>query len=112
MLEVHNFTQKGDKKNDKLPEFFRSVLWSYDFSSINPQKSQKTIIVNSVNYGDWRHLEWIFRYYGKNQLKKIIENVAVSEFRERALKLICLFLGIKKLKYASRSAKIRTKRDI
>lgn len=95
----------------KLPYNFKNVLWSYDFSKINPEKDKKRIIINAINYGDWYHWQWLFRHYTPQRVREIIENTPVSEFRERGLKLVGLLLNIKKMKYASRSAKIRTEKN-
>lgn len=96
----------------KLPTFFRPLLWSYDFTLVNPVKDQQRIIINTINYGDWEHWQWIFNHYGLIKVKKIIENTPASEFRPRALKLVCLLLSIKKIQYATRGAKIRAEKNI
>ena len=103
---------KTRTKNSKLPSFFKPVLWSYDFSKINPEENIERIIVNTINYGDWRHWQWIVNYYGKNKVKRIIENTPASEFRKGSLRLISLLLGIKKMKYVSRGAKIKAEKNI
>ncbi len=102
----------GKIKNPKLPSFFKPLFWSYKFSSINPEENIKTIIVNTINYGEWAHWQWLVKYYGRENLKKIIEDISLSEFRPGSLRLISLLLGIKKMKYASRSAKIRAEKNI
>ena len=96
----------------KLPKSFKYLLWSYNFSKIDPQRDKERIIINTINYGNWEHWKWIVKNYGKETIKRIIENTPKSEFRERALMLICLLLKIKKVKYVSRGAKIKAKRDI
>ena len=96
----------------KLPEDFKYLLWSYDFSKVDPDESKERIIINTINYGQWKHWQWLSRYYGKQQLKKIIQEIPVSEFRNaRALSVICLILGIKKMRYETRNDKIRTKKN-
>ena len=98
-------------KQTKLPEEFRHLMWSYEFSKIDVDEHKERIIINTINYGQWSHWQWIFHYYGKQQLKNIIQEIPESEFRNyRALRLISLILGIKKIRYANRSDKIRTKR--
>jgi len=94
-------------KKQKLPEDFRWLMWSYKFDKVNPDKDRERIIVNTVNYGLWNHWRWIFHYYGKERLKRIILNLPASEFHKESLKLVSLLLGIKKMKYALRSDKIR-----
>ncbi len=97
-------------KKQKLPKNFKYLLWSYNFSKIDLERDKKRIIINTINYGDWEHWRWILKYYGAKKLKKIIENIPASEFRQRALKLISLLLKIKKMKYASRGAKIKAEK--
>lgn len=96
----------------KLPNYFKFLLWSYDFSRIDPREDMERIIINTINYGEWRHWQWITKHYGKEKVKKVIKSIPQSEFRERALGLISLLLGIKKLKYVSRGAKIRAEKNI
>ena len=98
-------------KTTKLPEKFRHLMWSYRFSEVDANKHRERIIVNTVNYGEWWHWKWIANYYGKQKLKKTIQEIPESEFRnERALSVISLILGIKKMRYENRSDKIRSKR--
>ena len=105
-------TKTKPKTKQKIPKDFKYLLWSYNFSLIDPQEDKERIIVNTINYGQWRHWQWIVKYYGKERLKKIIENIPASEFRKEALKLISLLLNIKRMKYAFRGAKIRAEKDI
>jgi hypothetical protein len=96
----------------RLPKNFKPLFWWCKFSSLDPKKHKKSIIVQTINRGDWWHWRWIVKYYGRTRLKKIIKEIPMSEFRPPALKLICLLLKIKKLKYASRSDYIKTKRNL
>lgn len=96
----------------KLPQNFKPLFWWCKFSGIDPQEHQKLIIVQTINRGDWWHWLWIIKYYGKEELKRAIKEIPMSEFRPQALKLICLLLGIKKLKYASRSDYIKAKKNL
>ena len=90
----------------KKKEIFKELqpfLWSYDLSLIDLEDDKQRIIINVINYGklmDWRR---IINYYGRNEIKKIIQETPITEFRPRALKLISFLLNIKDFKYASRS---------
>ena len=95
-----------ETKRPTLPQNLKPLFWSYDFSSIDAEKDKRRIIINTVNYGEWRHWRWLFDNYGGGQIKEIVENTPQTEFRPGALKLISILLSIKKLKYASRSAYI------
>lgn len=99
-------------KKQKLPKDFRFLMWGYDFNKIDPGKMRDRIIVNTLNYGNWRQWKWLADYYGRQQLKKIIQEIPKSEFRNyRALHLISLILGIQKMKYENRSVKIQAARN-
>lgn len=88
-------------------------MWGYDFDAIDGDAAKETIIINTLNYGGWKQWQWLVKKYGTPQLKIIIENTPRSEFRNyRALKLIMLIMGIKKIKYETRGAKIQAKRNI
>jgi len=101
------------KSKDKtLPSFFKPLFWSYKFSSISPQRDKKRIIINTINYGKWKHWLWVMNFYGKEKVKKIIKETPKTEFRESALKLVSLLLGIKKQKYASRSDYIKSQKNL
>lgn len=95
----------------KLPQSFKDLFWWCRFSKIDPERDKRLIIVQTINYGEWEHWLWLMKYYGKENLKAIIHEMPVSEFRSRGLKLICLLLGIKKLKYAFRSDYIKAKKN-
>lgn len=103
---------RKNNKNSKLSPFFKPLFWSYRFASIDPNRDKRRIIINTINYGKWKHWLWVIKYYGKKEVKKIIEETPKTEFREPALKLISLLLGIKKLKYASRSDYIKSQRNL
>lgn len=102
---------KLNNKNSKLPLSLKPLFWSYKFSSINPRRDKKRIIIHIINYGKWRHWLWMVKFYGKRAIKEIIKDTPATEFRPPALKLIRLLLGIKKLKYASRSDYIESRNN-
>jgi len=100
------------KQKLRLPQFFLPLLWAYNFSFIDLERDKKRIIINTINYGQWRHWQWIVNYYGEEGIKQFIENTPISEFRPRALKLVSILLGIKNFKYASRSDKLKKTKNL
>ena len=100
------------KEKLTLPEFFLPLLWAYDFALIDLERDKKRIIINTINYGQWKHWQWIVNYYGEESIKQFIEDTPVSEFRPRALKLASILLEIKNLKYASRSDKLKKAKNL
>ncbi|MBI4117139.1 MAG: hypothetical protein HY451_00385 [Parcubacteria group bacterium] len=88
-----------------LPEFFRPLLWSYDFDSLDLSKNKKTVILNTINYGDLKHWRWIINYYGKEEIKKVLETVPARQLRSRVRRLASLIFELQNLNYASRGIK-------
>ena len=96
----------------RIPNFFKPVLWSYDLSKLDSAKDYRTILVQTINYGDWRHWQWLVKKYGKERIAHRIETLPASEFRSSALKLAQLLFGVKKIKYVSRSAYLKKQKNL
>lgn len=96
----------------KIPKFFESVLWSYNIAGLNPRDDVRVIMVQTINYGHWRHWLWLARVYGKDKIRRAIEQIPQTEFRPAALKLAKAIFGIKKMKYATRSAYVRSQKAL
>lgn len=91
------------QNSSKLPEFFRPFFWSYDFDSLDLVNDQKTIILNTINYGDLKHWRWLKNYYGKSAISRVLESISATELKRRAGKLAEILFEIK-LNHAPRSA--------
>lgn len=77
-----------------LPYFFKPILWSFDFETINPHIHQKSIVVNAINYGDLKHWKWIREHYTLQDLSAIFNNTLATEFRPSALKLASIIFKL------------------
>lgn len=99
----HN--SKIKKRSVFLPDFFKPIMWSYDFSKIDAEKDKKTIILNTINYGDLKHWRWIEKRYGQPIIQEILGNMSVTEIRPKVLKLVALIFSIKDFNYAPRGTK-------
>lgn len=95
--------------NGDVPIWFQKFYWWGDASKVDLERDKKTIIVQLVNHGGWNEWKWLVNTYGNGALGKTIREIPVSEFRSGALKLISLLLGIKQMKYASRSDYIKAR---
>jgi hypothetical protein len=87
-----------------IPIFFQPILWSYDFSALDADKHKKTIVVQTINYGRWKHWRWIRERYGKNGVAEIIASEPASAFRKPALFLAKILFNVPKQDHALRSA--------
>ena len=78
----------------ELPDFFKPLLWSYDFSRVDFEAHKKTVIINTINYGDLRHWQWIAHNYGREMIAKTLAELPAGALRPRARKLSSLLFGI------------------
>lgn len=95
--------KKLQKKS--LPESFKPLLWSYDFSAIDPEKNKKVIIINAINYGNLYHWHWLVEYYGKKTIKEVLEKSLASEIRPKVKKLASIIFSVENFNYAPRGIK-------
>ena len=65
-------------QNSTLPETFRPLLWSYDFSRIDPLKHKKTIILQALNYGTLAHWRWLVQSYGREGVRDVLTATCVA----------------------------------
>ena len=85
-----------------LPESFRPILWSYDFTAIDPERHEKLIITQTINYGTLEQWRWIAHRYGKTRVKNTLEHIPATSLRPRALRLAALLFGVAHFAYAPR----------
>lgn len=91
-------------KKKILPKSFKPLLWSYNFSKVDPDKNRGIIILNAINYGDFYHWRWLVQYYGKNGVAKELSHIGATALRPQARKLASLIFNIKEFNYAPRGA--------
>jgi len=95
----------------KVPKWFQKLYWWGDSSFVELETHKRFIVVQVINHGIWEQWQWLFRTYGKERIRHIVLEIPASEFRATALKVLMLLLGIKRIKYASRSDYIKAKRN-
>lgn len=86
--------RKTRRPAKRLPEMFRPLLWSYRFEEIDPVAHRKEIIVNTINFGDLKHWQWLTAYYGRPAVRRVLTSVPVTEFRPHVRNLVGLLFGI------------------
>ena len=96
---------KHPASHKKIPDSFKPLLWSYDFSKVDVDRDKKAIVIAALNYGDLNQWRWVAAYYGKKAIRRIIEEVPATEFRDRIRPLIALMFGVQHFNYAPRGTR-------
>jgi hypothetical protein len=68
----------------KTPEYFKPLLWEYDFPKVDPDKAAKLMVSRAVNYGDLRHWRWIVERYGVEAVRRTLLGLPASAIRPGA----------------------------
>ncbi len=77
-----------------LPDFFKSILWSYRLADCDPQKMKRVIIRQAFAYGALAHWQWVCRYYGKSEVIRILKSFDSRVVREKTLNLAVALLDL------------------
>ncbi len=76
------------------PNIFRT-LWSYNSEKIDPLKHKQIIVANVLNFGDKEATQWLFRYYGQKEIKKIAAKIPAGQWNKKSLNFWSILLDIK-----------------
>lgn len=87
-----------------LPKDVEMALWSYDKTKINPKKHKKTIISQVLNWGNKKATDWLFGYYGMQEVTRIAQQIPLGQWDKKSLALWSIVLGIKPNKRRERIA--------
>jgi len=87
-----------------LPKDVEMALWSYDKTKIDSQKHKRTIIYHVLNWGNKKATDWLFIYYGKQEITRIARQIPLGQWDKKSLALWSLVLGIKPRKRQERVA--------
>lgn len=80
-------------KIKQIPAYFRPILWSYNFEKLDPQKNQRDIILNTLNYGNLVRWFWILKSYGKVRVWHFVKQSRPTELRLGARRLAKIIYG-------------------
>lgn len=82
------------KKPEKLPESFRSLLWSDRFEDIHPTEHRQIILVQAINYGTLAHWRWLIGHYGLEEIRRLLVTIPITTIRPHVRKLVGIIFQI------------------
>ena len=87
-----------------LPDSFKHLFWSENFSELDADADKRKIIVNTINYGELEHWRWISETYGKDQVAQLLSELPVTELRERVRPLAKILFEVLSFNHAPRGS--------
>jgi len=82
-------------KKFKIPKKMKWLFWSYDINSLDLNKDKDYIITQTLNYGTWEDVLWLFRVYKQEEIIKIIKNPNRGQWFKKVLNFWLLIFDIK-----------------
>ena len=74
------------------PVISKTAFWDVDFSKLDFENRSLFIMEKVLNYGLWSDIMEIFRYYGRDRVRK--EIIKASYLKKTALSFLCLVLDL------------------
>jgi len=65
--------KRRGKKIKKSMRFRQSLFWDVDPKTIDPEKHARYIIERVLDFGDTEETRWLFNYYSKTEIKRVME---------------------------------------
>jgi len=82
------------KVKTKIPPRMKWLFWSYDIKSLDPKKDKDYIITQTLNYGTWEDLRWLFRTYSEKEIKEVVKHPRRGVWFEKVLNLWSILFNI------------------
>ena len=79
---------------NRLPTCIRAVLWSYDTDRIDVEAHKKLIVAQVLNFGTEEAIKWAFRQYGRDEVRRLANEIPLGQWDKKSLSLWALVLGI------------------
>jgi len=70
---------QAKKFNERPPEIFRPLLWGLKWNALDVWEDREDIILAALNYGKLKHLRWIIKTYGKDEIRKVLSRRLETE---------------------------------
>lgn len=83
------------KSASKIPRKMKWLFWSYDINSLDLKQDKDYIITQTLNYGTWEDIRWLFQTYKQEEIIKIIKNPNRGQWFEKVLNFWLTIFDIK-----------------
>ena len=87
-----------------LPSFLRPLMWGLKWDELNINDDKEDIILGVINGGTIRDWQWLRTTYGKDTVRRVLENRLSSEIYPESRNLAKIFFSVNSFRHARRSA--------
>ncbi len=83
------------KVKSKISPKMKWLFWSYDIKSLDLEEDKDYIITQTLNYGTWEDLNWLFKTYSRDKIKKVVKHPQRGAWFKKSLNFWTLMFNIK-----------------
>lgn len=76
---------KSDENKAKIMEFRQSLFWDVNPKNIDSQKNAQYVIERVLDFGNDAEVKWVWDYYDKALIKKIVDKSRCLRSRTKNL---------------------------
>ena len=84
----------NNHKKNKIPQFLRPFLWSYDLSRMDLEKHKRIIIKNILDFGTRQATDWLRENSTEEKMKEVIRKSVRSEWSKKSINLWLLIYNV------------------
>ena len=83
------------KVKTKIPSKMKWLFCSYDIESLDLKDDKDYIITQTLNYGTWEDLKWLYKLYSKKDIKAVLKKPIRGVWFEKVLNFWTTMFEIK-----------------
>lgn len=80
--------------NQAIPDYVKPYLWSYDVSHLDLEQNQERIILNVLNLGSQRAVQWLFSTYDRAVIMAAVAAPRSGEWSKKSLRFWSLIFDL------------------
>ena len=84
------------------PSILAPFLWSYNLEKLDLDRNKGIIVRQVIKYGDLAHWRWLIDQYGREEVRRIVEQIPETDLRPSLKNLLKIIFGIKHFLHARR----------
>lgn len=94
--------KRSTRTRKQPPASFRPLLWSLKWKDIDVDEDKEDIIVGVINEGSLDEWRWLIKTYGKDAIRRVLQERLATEFHPESRNLAELIFSIPHFRYARR----------
>ena len=87
-------------KNERLPKMFRPILWGLRWDALRAWKDREAVIMAALNEGNLKHLRWIKKTYGADEIRNVLSRRLETELHLESRNLARVLFSIQHFRHA------------